>query len=118
MKKIKIFYILFLLHINMLSVFANLQHDMVPDDSRVIWNTWNGFTSLNWIVNYSKDFLFSILVVVVIWAFLYIWFKLVISRGNPEELKKSLLWFVYIILWMAVISLAWWIVKIVSSLDF
>lgn len=95
----------------------DLQSSMLPNDNTVgvdaEW-TW----VLNQIFVYVKNFMFAILWLIAIWVFLYFWFKLISSRGNEEEFKKALMWFVYAIIWLAIIPLAWWVVRLIVSLDF
>jgi len=80
--------------------------------------SWDEKTPLNQIFTFIKDQIFFFLIFISIWVFLYFWFKLITSRWNPEEFKKFQTWFIYAILWLTVIPLALWIVKLVSSLNF
>ncbi len=71
-----------------------------------------------WLLSYVKDTVFGLLMVIAIWVFLYLWFKLVIARGNPEEFKKAITMFVYALVWIVLVSLAWAIVYIVAWVQF
>lgn len=120
MKRYLYIFIAFISLIHFNFVKAGLQSDMLP----VKWNktvvatsnTWE--TPLNNVFKFIKDFLFDILWIIAVWVFLYFWFKLIAARWNPEEFKKVLMGFVYAIVWLAIIPLAWWAVKLVSSLSF
>ena len=76
------------------------------------------FNMLDSIFWFIKDKLFWFLMILSIWAFLYVWARLIIARWNPEEFKKAMLHFVYIVIWLFVITAAWALVKLVSWLNF
>ena len=65
-----------------------------------------------------KDIIFWLLALFAIWSFLYFWFKLVVAQWNQEEFKKAMSWFVYTIIGIILASLAWWIIKLISSIQF
>lgn len=96
---------------------ADLKDDMLPN-ANTIWVSWDGTGALTQVLVYTKNFLFSILGIVAVWVFLYFWFKLIINRWNEEEFKKALMWFLYAVIWLSIIPLAWWAVKIISTLKF
>lgn len=96
---------------------GSLKDDMIPNSNN-IWVSWEWTWVISQILIYTKDFLFSILGIIAIWVFLYFWFKLTIARWNEEEFKKALMWFMYAVIWLAIIPLAWWAVKIISTLKF
>lgn len=81
-------------------------------------STGNWLSTLDNILKYFKNSIFDLLALLVIWAFVYIWAKLVVARWNPEEFKKALTYFIYIIVWIFLVSSAWAIVKLVSWLNF
>lgn len=91
---------------------------ILPKDSSIIATNENGFTMLDTIFNFAKDSIFWLLMLISIWVFLYIWMKLVTVRGNPEEFKKAMMQIVYAVVWIAIISLSWAWVKLVSGLNF
>lgn len=115
MKKIILFIIL-----NIYTFITNasdLKDAMIPTNSNTIWvEGW--IWAISQVLIYIKDFLFSILWIIAVWVFLYFWFKLITAKWNEEELKKTLIWFLYAIIWLAVIPLAWSAVKIISTLKF
>jgi uncharacterized membrane protein YczE len=69
-------------------------------------------------VDFFKELLFNILWIIVVGAFIYVWFRFVTARGNPEEFKKAWTQTIYIVIWIALVSAAWWIVSLISGLDF
>lgn len=100
------------------SVYAgDLRDQMLPNNNTVgLESEWTD--TLNQIFIYIKDFLFAILWLIAIGVFLYFWFKLISSRGNEEDFKKALMWFVYAVIGLAIIPLAWGAVRLIVSLDF
>jgi NADH:ubiquinone oxidoreductase subunit 6 (subunit J) len=52
-----------------------------------------------------------------VWVFIFIGFKIVMARWNPEEFKKAWVHFIYAIIWIFFIFAAWWLVKLISSLS-
>lgn len=114
MKKIFFTIIWFL---SVLKTNASLKDSMLPNRNTA-WISEDGTDVLIEIAIYVKDFLFAILWVVTIWVFLYFGFKLISSRWNEEELKKTLMWFLYAVIWLAIIPLAWWAVKLIWTLKF
>lgn len=114
----KIFFIILVFFTNITLIFANLQEQMLPTSSTVLWttNTWKW--ALNWVIVYFKNFIFWFLWLLVIWMFIYFWFKLISANWSPEDLKKALMWFVYIAVWLGIMSLAWAAVKLVTTLNF
>lgn len=117
MKKILLLLILCLTFLNIFTVNAvDLKNDIVPETHEVLANWWS--SPIDTVIIFVKDFIFSILWIIVVWVFLYFWFKLVTSAWNPEELKKTMMWLVYVIVWLAIMSLAWAAVKLVTTLNF
>lgn len=112
----KIFFV-FIWILSILKTNASLKDDMLPNRNTV-WVSADWTDVLTQVAVYVKDFLFAILWVITIWVFLYFGFKLVISRWNEEEFKKALMWFVYAVVWLAIIPLAWWAVKLIWTLKF
>ncbi len=111
--------ILFLLtsYFSVFIVNASLREDMLPSNNTV-GVTWEWVWALTQVAVYTKNFLFSIVWVITIWVFLYFWFRLIIARWNEEEFKKALMWFLYAVIWLAIIPIAWWAVKLIATLKF
>jgi hypothetical protein len=114
MKKI---YFSFLVYISILQTYADLKNDMLPSTDTV-WVVWEWLDPLTQILVHTKTFLFAVLWLVAVGVFLYFWFQLITNKWNEEEFKKALMWFIYAIVWLAIIPLAWWAVKIISTLTF
>lgn len=114
----KILYWIIWFFLSILSTFAtvDLLGDMKP--SWAVSITWNWKEPLEQVVIFGKDFILDILYLIVIWVFLFLWAKLIAARWKPDELKNVLMWFVYALIWLAVIPLAYWAVKLISSLNF
>lgn len=86
-------------------------------ENDMIWSNDNWFNMLNSIFIWLKDSLTWLLILIAVWAFLYIWIKIAISKWNPEEFKKAILHFVYAIVWIFLISIAWALVTLVTWLN-
>ena len=95
------------------------KNKMLPKTETTLGLNNDWWTSgLNQVFSRITDLIFSLLIVIWIGVFLYFGYRLVMARWNPEELKKVLIWFVYAIVWLAIIPLSYAIVRIVSSLSF
>ncbi len=127
---LKIFAILFIFWY----LFWNISFsDYTPDSIKnSIIPTWNDSISaveewdleiswdnnlLNNLLKYIKNSLSYLLAVISIWVFLFIWWRLVVARWNPEEFKKALTHFIYAIVWIFVITASWLIVKLFTGID-
>lgn len=116
MKKIIYLSIIFFTNIYV-SLAWDLRQSMLPEAS-TLWIEWEWTSPLDQVISNAKNLTFTFLWLIVVWVFLYYWYLLVTSKWNSEELKKSLFWFLYAVVWLAIIPLAWWVVKVISSLDF
>lgn len=86
-------------------------------DSSIWWISWNTTSSILWpLFAWAKTEIFSLVMVLAIWVFIFIGIKFASARWNPEEFKKAWLHLVYAIVGIFFIFMAWWLVKIVSSL--
>lgn len=96
----------------------------------IYWTVWwkwtvidnidsnNGLTTFDNLLIYFKNSIFTLLELLVIAVFIYIWWRLVVARWKPDEFKKALTHFIYVVVWIFLISSAWAIVKIVTWLSF
>lgn len=84
-----------------------------------IWNVnWTSTSSiLWWLFAWFKTEIFSVIMVISIAVFIFIGIKFATSRWNPEEFKKAWLHMIYAVIWIFFVFMAWWLVKIVSSLS-
>jgi hypothetical protein len=89
-------------------------------DSNVIWGTiqkeWDWLSMLASIIVWVKDSLTGLLLLIAVAVFLFIWIRLALARWNPEEFKKGMMHFVYAVIWIFVVSLAWAAVTLVAWL--
>lgn len=85
----------------------------------IIDNAWGQWLSLlDWVLRYFKNSMFDLLALLVIAVFIYIWWKLVVARWKPDEFKKAMMNFIYVVVWIFIVSAAWAIVKVVTWLNF
>jgi hypothetical protein len=64
-----------------------------------------------------KSEFMAIVSIFAIWVFIFIGFKFVMARWNPEEFKKAMSHLIYAVIWVFFIFIAWWLVKLVSTLS-
>jgi len=89
---------------------------IVPTGEKIVTgDDW--FSMLDNIFAWAKDGIFGMLMVLSLGVFLFLWIRLVIARGNPEEFKKSMMSMVYAVVGLFLVSAAWAIVKLVSWLN-
>ena len=72
---------------------------------------------LDAILAYIRESIFGLMAMIAIGVFLYIWFKLISARGNPEEFKKALNTLIYAVIGIFVVSFAWAAVRLVAGLN-
>lgn len=77
----------------------------------------DGLSMLSKIFRWAKDEIMAMVWILAVWVFIFIWIRIIMARWNPEEFKKSILHFVYAIIWVFFIFMAWWLVKLVSTLS-
>lgn len=63
---------------------------------------------------FITDSIFGLLALISVGMFLYIGFKLVSAQWNPEELKKTFVTLVYVIVWLAIVSVSWLVINILT----
>ncbi|MCH2188503.1 pilin [Candidatus Gracilibacteria bacterium] len=59
----------------------------------------------------------TLLVAIAIGMFLFIGFRLVAARGNPEEFSKAMKSFVFAIIGLFIVAAAWAVVRITAGLS-
>ena len=67
---------------------------------------------------YFKTAMFSLFYVIAVWVFIFLWVKLVMARWNAEEFKKALMWFVYAVVGIVLVPMAYVLVSFVSWINF
>ncbi len=115
MKK-NIFLLVALISLMFPEAFASIKDDIIPNAPSIYnWtNVSEDLSLLDKLFVFVKDSIFGLLVIVSIWMFLYVWFKLLTARWNPEEFKKAMNSFLYIVIWIFITSLALAIVKLIA----
>lgn len=95
----------------------------------LIWNTEDAtstvsdISSNDWIkmlqtlLQWAKNEITSIIWILSVWIFIFIWIRIMMARWNPDEFKKAILHFVYAVIWVFIVFMAWWLVKLVSTLS-
>ena len=115
-KRLHVFLFLFFAFLQ--TSFANLQEDIIPTSSTETvlgWTWWANI--LDDLLAYVRDSIFGLLAMIAIWVFLYIGFKLVIARWNPEEFKKTLNMLIYAVIGIFIVSFAFAAVRLVAGLN-
>lgn len=102
-----------------ISFATSIKDKLLEDTSWNIWNvSWTSTSSiLWWLFAWFKTEIFSVIMVISIAVFIFIGIKFATSRWNPEEFKKAWLHMIYAVIWIFFVFMAWWLVKIVSSLS-
>jgi hypothetical protein len=58
-----------------------------------------------------------LLMLIALGVFLFIGIRLSVARWNPEEFKKAMMQFVYAVVWIFIVFVAWAAVKLVAGLN-
>ncbi len=125
MKYIYILLFAFLSIMSSYSVFAvdtlssdDLRDTIIPSNSNwVITSTASWEWLLDAIFVFARDGIFSLMALIAIAVFLWIWGRLIVARWNPEEFKKALMSFVYAAVGIFVVAAAWAIVRFVAGIN-
>lgn len=96
-----------------------LKQGIIPDPSTISYagSDLEGLSLLDYILGFFRDSIFALMALIAIGMFLFIGWRLVMARGNPEEFKKAMLSFVYAAVGIFVVAAAWAIVKLVAGID-
>jgi len=89
-----------------------------PNGASIINNPWAGLTTIQTFLIFIREFLFNILWIIAVGALIYVGYLFVTARGKPDEFKKAWMHVIYIIVWILLVSAAWWIVSLVAWIDF
>lgn len=120
--KIKTIIISFLiLFLSPLSTFAvdnlDIKSNIIPDKTNTIITTNETWTNvLDSIFAKIVDYTFWLLALIAVAIFIYIWYLFITSSWNEEQFKKAWKMTMYTVIWLAIISLSWWMVKLVTTL--
>lgn len=100
---------------------AELKNAIIPESASNVLSPdaraaeWVSF--LDQIFKFVRDSIFDLLMLIAIGVFIFIGARLVIARGNPEEFKKALQSFIYAIVGIFVVAVAWVLVRFIAWLD-
>lgn len=92
---------------------TDISNDNILNDKSSDW-----LSILGSIFVWVKDSLSSLIMLIAVAVFLYIWAKLAIARWNPEEFKKAMLQLIYAVIWIFVVAIAWATVTLVAGINF
>lgn len=115
----KIIYFLLCYFFSVTASFAAFsQGDIIPTNSTALNSGETGTNLLDGVLLWVKNSLFALMAVIAIGVFLFIWGKLVVARGNPEEFQKALKTFIYAVVGIFIVAFSWAAVRLVSGLNF
>lgn len=77
------------------------------------WGDW--FDILDNIFDKFTEYIFAVIAVILIGVFIYVWYLFITSDWDEAQFKKAWKTFVYAIIWIVIIILSWWAVKLVTS---
>lgn len=125
MKKYLYIFISLVTSLNFISLTAietlseeELRNAITPSGSSdVIRSTATGEWLLDAVLEFIRDSVFRLLLLIAVGMFLYIGWKLLIARWNPEELKKALTSFVYAWIGLFVVAAAYALVTFIAWID-
>ena len=100
-------------------VSSDLETDILPiaTGSWVLSGVTDSEDILDAVLRYVRDSIFGLMALIAIAVFLYIGFKLISARWNPEEFKKALNTLIYAVIGIFVVSFAWAAVRLVAGLN-
>lgn len=61
------------------------------------------------------DYVFWLMPLIIIGMFIYIWYLFITSSWDEAQFKKAWKTLVYTVIWLIIISVSWYVVKLVSS---
>jgi len=94
----------------------DIKSNIIPNNNILINNKDNWEELLFSVFSYIRNWIFWLLALISIWALIFVGARLLMARWNPEEFKKALTHFIYIIIWIVLVALSWAIVTMVSNL--
>ena len=95
-----------------------LKQAIIPNSGRaILTSSESGEGLLDYVLWFARDSIFALMAVIAIGMFLYIWARLIMARGNPEEFKKTLQSFIYAAIGIFLVAFAWAIVRLVAGLQ-
>lgn len=79
----------------------------------VWWDSW--FDILDTIFDKFTEYIFAVIALILIGVFIYIWYLFITSSWDEAQFKKAWKTFVYTIIWIVIIILSWWAVKLITT---
>lgn len=121
MKKILLISFLILSFFTFDLSFAALWDTKILENMAPAWATilevWKWTDGVDSFARYIKEFIFAVFYIVAVWVFIFLWARLISANWNAEDFKKALLWLVYAAVWIAIIPMAWALVKLVTGIE-
>jgi len=90
--------------------------DSIVSDGNAV-NFEDGFLFLDVVFAFVKESISGLLMLIALGVFLFIGIRLSVARWNPEEFKKAMMQFVYAVVWIFIVFVAWAAVKLVAGLN-
>lgn len=116
MKKLLYIFLSIFGYINNVLAVSKTQIDPKQDSIiNVSWGT-NAFNMLDTIFKKITSHIFSVLALIIIGVFIYIWFLFITSDWDEAQFKKAWKTLVYTIIWIVIIILSWWAVKLMTTI--
>lgn len=98
-----------------------LKDAIIPPTGNGVLSTNTDAQSGEWfldaILAFVRDSVFALIALIAIGVFLFIGWRLIMARGNPEEFKKALMSFIYAAIGIFVVAASWAIVRLVAGID-
>lgn len=76
---------------------------------------WDWFEILDNIFDGFTEYIFAVIALIIIGVFIYVWYLFITSDWDEAQFKKAWKTFIYAVIWIVVIILSWWAVKLVTS---
>ena len=96
------------------SLESKMLKDLKEDSGRIISSRdtepWNFFKLV-------RSQIFNVILIIPVVMVVWIGVRMATARWNPEEFKKAWMHFIYLILWLFIVFVSWWVVRLVSNLN-
>jgi hypothetical protein len=95
-----------------------MQQWITPTNTEgIIRATADGEEAVDGILMFVRDTMFDLLLLIAVWVFLFLGWRLLIARWNPEEFKKALTGLVYAWLGLFIVAFAYALVRFIAWID-
>ncbi len=96
----------------------DLKSQITPAGSTSVITSWETEERLlDVILEFIKDSIFNLMALLAIGMFIYIWWRLLMARWNPEELKKAFNSFIYAAIGIFAVAAAWALVRFIAGIN-